>query len=140
MKISNKLFLNKFLLIFSVSGLISFTSATAQSKAWIAPAAAQALKNPTPTLTGGNVIYTSYCTPCHGATGKGNGPAASALATKPADHTSTALKNESDGSLYWKISEGRLPMPQYKLAFTPAQRWQLVNYIRSLSVKGAKKS
>ncbi|MBH0177281.1 MAG: c-type cytochrome [Nitrospira sp.] len=35
----------------------------------------------------GNVIYKEYCSQCHGATGKGDGPAASGLEPKPAIHT-----------------------------------------------------
>ncbi len=112
----------------------------AQTKPWVSPANAQNVKNPASPDGTGKVLYTSYCTPCHGNSGKGDGPAAAALNPKPADHTSSALQSETDGSLFWKISEGRKPMPQYKLAFTPEQRWQLVNYIRTLSKKGSKKS
>jgi mono/diheme cytochrome c family protein len=112
-------------------------TANAQSKPWIAPAAAQAIKNPVATTPAGlkeaKTIYITNCAPCHGEKGKGDGPAAASLTPKPADHTSAALHNESDGSLYWKISEGRTPMPQFKKILTDAQRWELVSYIRSLS-------
>ena len=128
----------RILFSFLFLNIILISSTKSQSKAWVAPASAQQVKNPTPSLLGGKVIYTSYCTPCHGSGGKGDGPAAAALSPKPADHTSAAIKNETDGSLFWKISEGRKPMPQYKISFTPAQRWQLVNYIRSLSANSKK--
>ena len=130
----------KKLLFVAIICFAAIQNSSAQTKPWTAPPAAQAVKNPDNTVPGGKALYVSYCTPCHGQSGKGDGPAAAALTPKPADHTSAALKSESDGSLFWKISEGRKPMPQYKLAFTPAQRWQLVNYIRSLSSKGPKKS
>ena len=35
----------------------------------------------------GKEMFTSYCAPCHGREGKGNGPAAAALNPKPADLT-----------------------------------------------------
>ena len=108
---------------------------SAQSKAWNAPATAQDVKNPQIQAPSAKVLYAAYCTPCHGNSGKGDGPAAAALNPKPADHTSNALQKETDGSLFWKISEGRKPMPSYKAQFTATQRWQLVNYIRSLSKK-----
>ena len=119
-----------------------FVRVQAQSKPWIAPAEAKNLKNPIPgdaiSLKEGGAIYTANCTPCHGTKGRGDGPAAAALDPKPADHTSAVMRSETDGSLFYKISEGRKPMPQYKTTFTEKQRWELVNYIRTLN-KTAKK-
>src|SRR5579872_4983484 len=43
----------------------------------------------------GPELYRAYCATCHGADGKGNGPAAEALKTKPADLT--ALTRNSHG-------------------------------------------
>ncbi len=39
----------------------------------------------------GQQIYTQTCSPCHGASGKGDGPAAASLNPKPADHSSAAV-------------------------------------------------
>jgi mono/diheme cytochrome c family protein len=41
--------------------------------------------------TGGQ-LYRTYCASCHGVEGRGNGPAAAALATPPADLTALAQK------------------------------------------------
>jgi mono/diheme cytochrome c family protein len=41
----------------------------------------------------GQEMYDSYCAVCHGKTGKGDGPAASALKTAPTDLTTLAAKN-----------------------------------------------
>lgn len=38
-------------------------------------------------------LFRAYCAPCHGTDGKGNGPAAAALKTKPADLTALARNN-----------------------------------------------
>ena len=43
--------------------------------------------------TDGKVMYQSYCAPCHGVDGRGNGPAASAMKTQPVDLTQLARKN-----------------------------------------------
>ena len=39
----------------------------------------------------GKVIYKEYCSQCHGATGKGDGPAASGIEPKPAIHANIAF-------------------------------------------------
>jgi mono/diheme cytochrome c family protein len=41
----------------------------------------------------GEQLFRSYCAACHGADGKGHGPAASALKTPPADLTLIAKRN-----------------------------------------------
>ena len=38
-------------------------------------------------------MYTAYCASCHGSHAKGDGPAAGALKTPPADLTTLAQKN-----------------------------------------------
>jgi mono/diheme cytochrome c family protein len=38
-------------------------------------------------------LFHAHCAPCHGSEGKGNGPAAAALKTKPADLTILAKNN-----------------------------------------------
>ena len=44
-------------------------------------------------VSSGKQMYDSYCAACHGATGVGNGPAASALKEKPVDLTALTQKN-----------------------------------------------
>jgi mono/diheme cytochrome c family protein len=111
------------------------TTAYAQTK-WVAPASAEKLKNPyscDPTsMKDAKAVYTSTCAPCHGLKGRGDGPAAVALNPKPADHSSKVIQAESDGSLYWKLTEGKGAMQSYKSQLSDKQRWGLVCFIRSL--------
>jgi mono/diheme cytochrome c family protein len=106
---------------------------------WLAPKDVCLKVNPIkpdPTsLKEAKVLYLNTCGPCHGDKGKGDGIAAVACDPKPADHTSNFVQQESDGSLFWKISEGRGPMPSYKTTLTLNQKWLLVNYIRTLKAK-----
>jgi mono/diheme cytochrome c family protein len=115
----------------------------AQTK-WVAPKEADTLKNPlagsSVALKDGKVLYTSYCAPCHGERGRGDGVAAASLSTKPADHSSDNVQKETDGALFWMISQGRNPMPTYKQALSDDQRWELVDYIRTLGRTIAKNS
>jgi len=125
------------IIIIVIIYMCSTTIVIGQTKPWVAPQQYANMKNPVlpdaTTLQEGKTLYKANCSPCHGDKGKGDGPAASALKPKPADHTSAALQSETDGSLFYKISEGRNPMPQYKAVFSDKQRWELVNYIRTLS-------
>ena len=47
----------------------------------------------TPSAVNGKAMFDTYCTPCHGKEGKGDGPAAPALKTKPADLTGLSARN-----------------------------------------------
>lgn len=143
---SNQYLLKVKSLIFVVTSLafiLILTRASAQQHTpWTTPKANQDVKNPIPAdkvvLADGKALYTTNCAPCHGDKGRGDGPAAQALNPKPADHSSAAVQGETDGSLFWKLSEGRNPMPAYKKILTDKQRWELVNYIRTLSKAGNK--
>jgi mono/diheme cytochrome c family protein len=114
-----------------------FNRTFAQQKPWVTPKEAQIIKNPITgnavALAEGKKLYVTNCAPCHGDKGKGDGPAAQALVPKPADHSSAVVQSETDGSLYWKLTQGRNPMPAYGKILTEQQRWELVTYIRTLS-------
>ncbi len=110
------------------------TGVWAQGK-WVAPPEAKNLKNPLvksdKVIADGKKIAETNCVPCHGPKGLGDGPAAAALPVKPANWTSPAVQGEADGELFWKITNGRGPMPPWK-HLAENDRWALVYYIRSL--------
>lgn len=54
----------------------------------------------------GKVIYKEYCAQCHGATGKGDGPAASGLEPKPAVHANMAFDKLPMEYLYNVVNHG----------------------------------
>ncbi len=130
------------LTLITVLLLISVES-FAQSVPWVVPKDAASVKNPmaasAAVLSDAKTLYTGNCAPCHGDKGKGDGPAASGLTPKPADHSSALIQSEPDGSLFWKLSEGRNPMPGYRKIFTDQQRWELICYIRTLAKLPKKK-
>ena len=102
---------------------------------WVAPADAKATKNPVKGIGNAKKTVETNCVSCHGASGKGDGPAAVALPPpKPANWTSPAIQKETDGELFWKISNGRGAMPPWK-HLPDQERWQVVNYIRTLNGK-----
>ena len=58
----------------------------------------------------GKVIYKEYCSQCHGATGKGDGPAASGLEPKPAIHANSPFDKVPIDYLYNVINHGGAAM------------------------------
>jgi mono/diheme cytochrome c family protein len=115
----------------TVSAGAGLTAAWAQGE-WKAPADAKATKNPVKGVGNAKKNVETNCVTCHGPGGKGDGPAAAALPPpKPADWTSAKIQAETDGELFWKISNGRGAMPPWK-HLPEKDRWEIVNYIRTL--------
>jgi mono/diheme cytochrome c family protein len=112
----------------------AMTAVWAQGE-WKAPADAKAMKNPVKGVGNAKKNIETNCVTCHGPGGKGDGPAAAALPPpKPADWTSAKVASETDGELFWKISNGRGAMPPWK-HLPEKDRWEIVNYIRTLQKK-----
>ena len=61
----------------------------------------------------------------------GDGVAAAGLQPKPMDWSSAAVQSDTDGELFWKITNGRGSMPAWR-QLPETERWQVVNYIRTL--------
>lgn len=126
----------KLLLLFFTASLW-FTNVQSQARKFPSPPSADTIKNPLKgniaSITEGKKTYTQLCVTCHGEKGKGDGIAAPGLSKPPADHTSSFVQNQTDGALYWIITIGNNPMPSYKKALSSIQRWQVINYIRTLA-------
>jgi mono/diheme cytochrome c family protein len=87
----------------------------------------------------GAALYGINCAMCHGQDGKGDGAITKELARRPADLTSTHAAGLSDGDLFIIITNGLKPiagfkggMPGLKENLTAGDRWDVVNYVRSL--------
>jgi len=105
---------------------------------WEAPGSADDLKNPIQNNLiaeqKGKEIYNLYCLSCHGEYGFGDGGAGASFERKPANFHQKKIKAQTDGSLFWKLTNGRTNMPAFKESLSEEQRWQLVSYIRKISV------
>src|SRR5437762_300932 len=122
--------------MFAITG--SRVLAQSDYKPWVAPDEARSIKNPVPAspenLEAGAQTFKDNCVLCHGDKGKGDGIAARTSKIPPANFTDSKLLDlETDGSLFWKMGEGRGPMPTWKDTLSEKERWQLVNYIRKLN-------
>jgi mono/diheme cytochrome c family protein len=86
-------------------------------------------------LAAGARGYRTFCVPCHGEQGKGDG-LVSAKFIPPPDLTNAELqKARTDGYWYSYISVGGAVMPAYGEALSPDERWHVVNYLRSLAAQ-----
>lgn len=109
----------------------------AKKSEWRVPSIAARTKNPIApdgaSLKQGKQLWAAQCASCHGAEGRGDGPESRKLDKKTPDFADAELlSSQSDGELFRKISIGRRPMPGYGKTLTDAQRWHLVNHMRTL--------
>lgn len=107
--------------------------------------------NPVPvdetSIARGAELFNINCTQCHGVDGKGSGTVAAFLVKKkPADLTSGLIQSKSDGTLFLSISNGIFnpnntlfpdvkfsgQMPPMNDNLSVRERWDVVNYIRTL--------
>ncbi|HUJ96061.1 MAG TPA: cytochrome c [Terriglobales bacterium] len=92
---------------------------------------------PTPeSLAVGKKWYNLDCAMCHGTTGDGKGEMASDMKQKLVDFTDpAALKDVTDGEMFYVIKNGKGQMPAEGDRVKAEQAWDLVNYVRSLAKK-----
>jgi mono/diheme cytochrome c family protein len=102
-----------------------------QDPSWRAPEEAASRRNPLAgkpeAAAGGEKLFKRNCVECHGANGSG-------LEKKhAADLQLPIVQQQSDGTLFWKITNGNPDrgMPSFS-RLPELQRWQLVLYLRTL--------
>ena len=84
----------------------------------------------------GRALYGTYCSPCHGPTGNGDGSVSAYFPALP-DLTSAEMQQRGDGWFYATITNGTERMPRYLAELTPAERWQVVHFLRAAGAERA---
>ncbi|MGA2419974.1 MAG: cytochrome c [Candidatus Acidiferrum sp.] len=117
---------------------ISIVLAAREKHTWNIPDEAKQRKNPLQSspeaLQAAREVYLDNCAQCHGERGGGDGPEAKMYDPLPADLSNFKFNSGlTDGEIFYQISEGKKPMPSFKLRFTEEQRWQLVLLVRSFA-------
>lgn len=90
----------------------------------------------------GKKLFKTNCELCHGADGRGTGPAAKGLPHAPADLTNHFHMKPGDGDayLFWRVSEGgrvepfksmKSTMPAFKTVLSEEQRWDVLAYVHA---------
>src|SRR5688572_27444975 len=88
----------------------------------------------------GQALYAQYCVSCHGTSGRGDGPSAAGLGTKPADLTDGRLMNPLPDDFLGHViarggaAEGLAPtMPGFDQYLGGDQIRQVIKYVRTLA-------
>jgi mono/diheme cytochrome c family protein len=114
-----------------LTGVLAQNTAYQPDPDWRAPQEATARPNPLASgpeaAAGGKKLFLRHCTECHGQDGSG------LVKKNAADLQLPVVQDQSDGTLFWKISNGNPDrgMPSFSKLPEP-QRWQLVLFIRNL--------
>lgn len=84
-------------------------------------------------LLQGKELFRVFCAPCHGESGRGDGPVGKKYVPTPADlRASSPLMKVSDGQLFVIVSSGLGGMPAFRADLQPGERWRIVAYLRTL--------
>lgn len=123
--------------LFAASLIFTVITGFQDKKPWLAPDKYLKMANPVATNAGsvkeGKDLWVTHCQSCHGKAGKGDGTKAAQLKTEAGNFTLPATQKQPDGSLFYKILEGREDMPGFKKKIPDADdTWNLVNYMRTL--------
>jgi mono/diheme cytochrome c family protein len=124
------------LLLVVIAGALAYV--VMENRPWSVPEEARQQKNPLPAsdtaLSAIRPIFLDKCSVCHGDSGNGDGHDAKLYDPRPTDFSDARrLEGVTDGELFYKLSEGRRPMPSFKKRLSEEQRWQLVLLIRSFA-------
>lgn len=105
-----------------------------EAQEWIVPKDISELSNPSDynlkNVKQGKVLYNQHCKSCHGDPGKHN---SLPLIPVPPDMASEKMQLNSEGDLFYKISNGKGSMPQFEASISESDRWKLVNFIMNFS-------
>jgi mono/diheme cytochrome c family protein len=99
------------------------------------------LTNPVPrtvdSIAAGAKLYQANCAACHGVDGRGGGPLSGTTAVRPPSLVSGHLNAHTDGDIFYWITNGLSGgMPAWVSTLSEQERWDLVNYLRSINGQG----
>jgi mono/diheme cytochrome c family protein len=80
----------------------------------------------------GAMVYQTYCQPCHGGTGKGDGPVAMRGFPPPPSLFAEHAVHLTDDQMFDIVSRGQKNMPSYAVQVPPQDRRAAILYVRSL--------
>ena len=84
----------------------------------------------TTAIVNGSARYARDCSDCHGSQGRGDGPAAASLVSKPANLVEHASRHRA-GDLFWMIAHGvrGTAMPAFAPQLTDVEIWEVIQFL-----------
>ncbi len=83
-------------------------------------------------FTRGAFVFRTWCLPCHGATGRGDGQVAMRGFPAPPPLNSEKTLALKDGRMFHILTFGQKNMPSYASQVSEDDRWKAILYVRSL--------
>lgn len=83
-------------------------------------------------ITRGKVVFANFCSPCHGATGKGDGLVVQRGYPAPPSLHADKARNIKDGQIFHILTYGQKNMPAYASQLSQEDRWNVIAFVRSL--------
>ena len=116
--------------------VILFFSIQCFAQEWMVPADQKNLVNPQEynlaNVKKGKELYLKNCKSCHGDPGKNN---VLPLKPPPVDITSDRMQKNTEGEIFYKITNGRGAMPQFRATISDDDRWRIINFIMNFNPK-----
>lgn len=85
----------------------------------------------------GKLMYETYCSPCHGNSGIGDGPVTTRGYPEPPNLIEGGASGMSDLDVYRVITFGGTEMPAYAVQMAPSDRWKAILHLRTMQAAGA---
>ena len=80
----------------------------------------------------GTAVFRTFCQPCHGTAGAGDGTVTRYGFPPPPSLASPAILAQKDGQIFHTISFGKRNMPSLASQISRDDRWRVILHVRSL--------
>jgi Cytochrome C oxidase, cbb3-type, subunit III len=80
----------------------------------------------------GETVFIKNCQSCHGNPGKKN---MARIIPEPGDPVSDKFQAQTDGEMFYRITSGKIPMPEFRNILAENERWNVISYLRSFNAK-----
>jgi mono/diheme cytochrome c family protein len=97
--------------------------------------AGRELQSPVEAATAGQrglFVFQTFCLPCHGPAGRGDGPVALRGYPAPPSLLGEKTLKLADGQMFHILTFGQKNMPAYAGQISQQDRWRVIAYVRSL--------